>query len=139
VADADRGWPKTLVMDNGPEFTGQMFIVWARRSGMTLHFTDPGKPVQNAYIESFHGKLQDGYLNEHWFLSLADARRRLQHGGKTIIPVPCTAGWDIGSRRNIETDWLMKQRREAFSALISHLRPRSDSHNQWTKGWGQIS
>jgi putative transposase len=74
VADADRGWPKTLVMDNGPEFTGQMFMVWARRCGRTLHFTDPGKPVQNAYIESFHGKLRDGYLNEHWFLSLADAR-----------------------------------------------------------------
>jgi putative transposase len=40
-------------MDNGPKFTGQMFMVWARRCGMTLHFTDPGKPVQNAYIKSF--------------------------------------------------------------------------------------
>ena len=88
MADADWGWPKTLVMDNGPEFTGQMFMVWARRCGMTLHFTDPAMPVQNAYVESFHGKLPNGYLNEHWFLSLAVPDRRLQHGGKTTIPIP---------------------------------------------------
>jgi putative transposase len=74
----DRGCPKLLVTDNGPEFTGQTFTAWAGRCGITLHFIDPGKPVQNAYIESFNGKFRDECLNEHWFLSLVDARQTIE-------------------------------------------------------------
>jgi putative transposase len=75
---ADRGCPKILVTDNGPEFTGQAFIAWAGRCGTTLHFIEPGQPVQNAYIESFNGKFRDECLNEHWFLSLMDARQTIE-------------------------------------------------------------
>jgi putative transposase len=74
---ADRGYPKILVTDNGPEFTGQTFTTWAERCGITLHFIEPGKPVQNAYIESFNGKFRDECLNERWFVSLADARQTI--------------------------------------------------------------
>ena len=75
---ADRGYPKTLVIDNGPEFTGQTFTAWAGRYAVTLHFIEPGKPVQNAYIESFNGKFRDECLNEQWFLSPADARQTIE-------------------------------------------------------------
>ncbi len=50
-----RGLPQTLVMDNGPEFAGQALDVWAYERGVNLHFIEPGKPVQNAFIESFNG------------------------------------------------------------------------------------
>jgi putative transposase len=74
----ERGLPKILVMDNGPEFAGRALDVWAYRQGVTLHFIEPGKPVQNAYIESFNGKMRDECLNEHWFLSLGEAREMIE-------------------------------------------------------------
>lgn len=72
---AHRGLPEELVLDNGPELTGRALDEWADRRGVRLRFIDPGKPVQNAFMESFNGRFRDGCLNEHWFLSLADARR----------------------------------------------------------------
>jgi putative transposase len=71
---ADRGRPTILVMDNGPEFVGRALDNWAYAQGIQLHFIEPGKPNQNAYVESFNGRLRDECLNEHWFLSLAEAR-----------------------------------------------------------------
>lgn len=73
-----RGLPKTLVCDNGPEFTGQALNAWAYRIGVTLNFIRPAKPVENCLIESFNGSFRDECLNEHWFTSLADARRRIE-------------------------------------------------------------
>jgi putative transposase len=60
----ERGAPEMIVMDNGPEFTGQALDAWAYRRGVKLHFIRPGKPVENAYIESFNGKFRDECLNE---------------------------------------------------------------------------
>lgn len=71
---AEHGQPQTLVMDNGPELTSQALDAWAYRKGVELRFIQPGKPVQNAYVESFNGKFRDECLNEHWFLSLDEAR-----------------------------------------------------------------
>ena len=65
-----RGKPKTIVVDNGPEFAGKARDAWAYENGVGLHFIAPGKPVQNAYIESFNGKFRDECLNEHWFSSI---------------------------------------------------------------------
>jgi len=73
-----RGLPQILVMDNGPEFAGQAVDVWAYEQGVKLHFIEPGKPVQNAFIESFNGKMRDECLNEHWFISLAEARETIE-------------------------------------------------------------
>jgi len=70
-----RGLPGMLVMDNGPEFTSKAMLAWSKPAGVKLHFIDPGKPVQNAFIESFNGKLRDECLNQHWFVSLEEARR----------------------------------------------------------------
>ncbi len=73
-----RGLPQILVMDNGPEFAGRAVDVWAYDQGVRLHFIEPGKPVQNAFIESFNGKMRDECLNEHWFMSLAEAREAIE-------------------------------------------------------------
>lgn len=67
--------PAQLVLDNGPELISRALEEWAHQRAVTLHFIDPGKPIQNAHCESFHGRLRDECLNEHWFLGLHDARR----------------------------------------------------------------
>jgi len=69
-----RGLPHSITVDNGPEFDGKVLDQWAYRSGVQLSFIRPGKPNENAYIESFNGKFRDECLNEHWFISLAHAR-----------------------------------------------------------------
>ena len=68
------GKPKLLVMDNGPEFTCRALDAWAYRVGIALHWIDPGKPVQNAYVESFNGRFRDECLDVHHFTTLDDAR-----------------------------------------------------------------
>jgi putative transposase len=73
-----RGLPISITVDNGPEFDGQVLDKWAYRRAVLLCFIRPGKPNENAYIESFNGKFRDECLNEHWFLSLAHARRVIE-------------------------------------------------------------
>ncbi len=75
---AERGLPRAIVCDNGPEFAGQSVDFWAYKHGVSLFFIEPGKPVQNAYIESFNGKLRDECLNENYFTSLAEAKMRIE-------------------------------------------------------------
>ena len=70
--------PRTIVVDNGAEFTGRVLDAWAHERGVALQFIRPGKPVENAYIESFNGRLRDECLELHWFLSLPDARRTIE-------------------------------------------------------------
>jgi len=74
---ATRGLPQTIVVDNGPEFASKALHAWAYRRHVVLHFIDPGKPVQNAFIESFNGTCRDDCLNAHVFTSLEDARRKI--------------------------------------------------------------
>jgi putative transposase len=69
-----RGYPETIVLDNGPELTSLAMLRWAADRNVRLHHIDPGKPTQNAYIESFNGKFRDECLNEHEFWSLGEAR-----------------------------------------------------------------
>jgi len=69
-----RGRPAVIRTDNGKEFTGKAMLTWAARNGVTLRLIEPGKPNQNAYVESFNGRLRDECLNEHWFVTLAQAR-----------------------------------------------------------------
>ena len=69
-----RGLPGTITIDNGPEFTSRALDEWAYRKGVKLHFIRPGKPVENAFAESFIGRLRDECLNENWFISLKHAR-----------------------------------------------------------------
>lgn len=69
-----RGKPMAIRTDQGPEFTGKALDQWAYRNGVQVKLIQPGKPTQNAYIESFNGRFRDECLNDHWFTSLAHAR-----------------------------------------------------------------
>ncbi len=69
-----RGLPKAIRTDNGKEFCGRAMLSWAHARGVQLFLIEPGKPNQNAYIESFNGRLRDECLNEHWLTSLRDAK-----------------------------------------------------------------
>ena len=71
------GKPKTIVSDNGTELTSRAILEWQNATGVDWHYIAPGKPTQNAFIESFNGRLRDELLNEEVFVSLADARRKL--------------------------------------------------------------
>ncbi len=69
-----RGLPEVITVDNGPEFTGKALDEWAYRKGIKLNFIRPGKPVENAFAESFNSRFRDECLNDNWFLSLKHAR-----------------------------------------------------------------
>ncbi len=73
-----RGLPERIVIDNGTEFTSKALDQWAYANHVTLHFITPGRPMENGYIESFHGKFREECLNQHWFLTLDDARETIQ-------------------------------------------------------------
>lgn len=73
-----RGKPAVIRTDNGPEFIGRAMLSWAHRQGISLRLIEPGKPNQNAYVESFNGRFRDECLNEHWFTSLAHARIEIE-------------------------------------------------------------
>ena len=71
---AERGLPKVIRTDNGPEFAGRTMQDWAAKNQVELRFIQPGKPVQNAYIESFNSRFRDECLSQHWFASLSHMR-----------------------------------------------------------------
>jgi putative transposase len=73
-----RGLPAVITVDNGPEFAGKTLDAWAYQKGIKLHFIRPGKPVENAYIESFNGKYRDECLNENLFRTLDEARHIIE-------------------------------------------------------------
>ena len=72
------GLPEMIIIDNGPEFIGSALDKWAYERGVKLCFITPGKPVENAYIESFNGRFRDECLNENWFMSMHDARKIIE-------------------------------------------------------------
>ena len=69
-----RGLPRSITVDHGPEFEGQALDAWTYKRAVRLAFIRPGKPVENAYVESFNGRFRDECLNEHWFVSMQHAR-----------------------------------------------------------------
>ena len=76
-AFTERAMPKTIVSDNGTEFTSMAVLKWVQHNGIDWHYIQPGNPTQNAFIDSFNGKLQDECLNETLFSSMTDAREEL--------------------------------------------------------------
>ena len=73
-----RGLPDVITLDNGPEFAGRHLDEWAFRNGVKLNFIRPGKPIENAFAESFNGRLRDECLNTHWFINLKHAREIIE-------------------------------------------------------------
>ena len=73
-----RGVPKVLFCDNGSEFTSQAMDLWAYQNGMKIDFSRPGKPTDNAFVESFNATFRAECLNAHWFGTLAEAKRLIE-------------------------------------------------------------
>lgn len=73
-----RGLPEVLTCDNGPEFISHTLDAWAFENRVKLNFIRPGKPTENAYVESFNGRLRDECLNENWFTSLREAQVKIE-------------------------------------------------------------
>ena len=76
---ASRGYPRSIVLDNGPEFAGRALDLWAHQHGVLLQFIRPGKPVENAFIESFNGRFREECLSTEWFTSLTDAQKAIEN------------------------------------------------------------
>lgn len=75
---ATRGLPQVMRTDNGSEFVSRAMLTWAHANSVTLRLIEPGKPNQNAYVESFNGRFRDECLNEHWFINLEHARALIE-------------------------------------------------------------
>jgi putative transposase len=76
---AERGqWPDGIICDNGTELTSKAMDMWEHRTGAKLQFIEPGKPIQNAFIESFNGKFPRECLDQHWFSDLSQARQIIE-------------------------------------------------------------
>lgn len=75
---AARGKPKTIKTDNGSEFVGKVMDKWAYEQGIEVDLSRPGKPTDNVMVESFNGRLRQECLNQHWFLTLEDAKAKIE-------------------------------------------------------------
>ena len=88
-----RGLPRAIVADNGLEFAGRALDLWAHERGLKIDYIRPGKPVDNAFVESFNARFRDECLNESWFLSLQEARegdRDLARGLQRSAAAQCS-------------------------------------------------
>jgi putative transposase len=106
-----RGKPQTIRVDNGPEFISKSLDLWAYWNGVQLDFSRPGKPTDNAFIESFNGKFREECLNQHWFLSLDDAQQVI-------------AAWRDDYNRCRPHSALGQRTPEEFAIFSAGARPR---------------
>ena len=89
-----RGLPKFLFCDNGSEFTSQIMDLWAYHHQVRIDFSRPGKPTDNAHVESFNGTLRAECLDVHWFASLTEANKSSRAGGANTMRVVLTGLWE---------------------------------------------
>ena len=138
-----RGLPEVLVTDNGPEFAGQALDVWASERGVKLHFIQPGKPIQNAFIESFNGKMRDECLNEHWFRTLSEARWTIQAWRRDYNEVRPHSS--LGNRTPQEFTARAATLRSPTAPSSCRAEKNKDrnlplnSHYDWYRDWGQVT
>ncbi len=118
----ERGYPQAIQVDNGPEFISRVVDQWAFEHGVELHFIEPGKPTQNAFIESFNGKFRDECLNENWFLSLPEAREKIEMWRRDYNQVRPHSALGIPNARGVRS----RRRREGrLPPRPSPSQPRS--------------
>ena len=114
----ERGKPKMIVSDNGSELTSNAILTWADQARVEWHYIAPGKPMQNAFIESFNGRLRDELLNETLFSSLAQAR----------VALGCWRADYNGSRPHSQLGW------KTPSEYAFTFHPRRDLALRYAKG-----
>jgi putative transposase len=126
------GCPKTIRVDNGPEFVSRELDLWAFMRGVTLDFSRPGKPTDNAFIESLNGKFRAECLNANWFLSLDEARRK------------CEA-WRRDCKRGAPAQHDRRPSARSASSVGQQSRPArrpmkpADSGRKWSKVGGKLN
>jgi putative transposase len=119
-----RGLPRSITVDHGPEFEGQVLDAWAYRSNVQLSFIRPGKPNENAYIESFNGKFRDECLNEHWFVTMVQARRSIENWRiEYNTERPHSSLGDLTPEEFAERSLARKEERVSLSTADSNPRP----------------
>jgi putative transposase len=119
-----RGLPRSITVDHGPEFEGQVLDAWAYSSNVQLSFIRPGKPNENAYIESFNGKFRDECLNEHWFITMAQARRSIESWRiEYNTERPHSSLGDLTPEEFAERSLARKEERVSLSTADSNPRP----------------
>ena len=145
-ACAATGYPKTIRVDQGSEFVSRDLDLWAYVKGITLDFSRPGKPTDNAFIEAFNGRLRAECLNAHWFLTLADAREKLEDGksqrGSTARGNRQQAtGFPHDSRRRIQPAGVTKAGKLYLPAVQRWVadQTRRGSKRRWMKVQWQVS
>lgn len=105
-----RGLPEVITVDNGPEFAGKAVDQWAYQRGVRLQFIRPGKPVENCFIESFNGRFREECLNEQIFVSLDDARAKIDR-------------WRVDYNRHRPHSALGNMTPEEFAAKVMQTNP----------------
>jgi putative transposase len=143
---AQRGHPRELLSDNGPEFAGSALARWAYEHCVEHRFIEPGKPVQNAFMESFNGTMRNECLNEHWFAGLDDARRIVE--AWRVDYNECRPHSSLGGKTPAEfATCAQTPLRATPSAASEHTHPHPNpqpntprlSHNERPSVWGQVS
>ena len=114
---AARGRPEKIRLDNGSELTSRHFLCWGIDRRIELNHTEPGKPVQNAHIESFNGRLRDECLNTSWFRNLWDARRRIAAWRHEYNHERPHSSLDYRTPNEFASNWLAAQTPTAYSGV----------------------
>jgi transposase InsO family protein len=114
-----RTTPKTLFCDNGSEFTSQAMDLWAYHASVQIDFWRPGKPTDNAYVESFNGTLRSECLDAHWFATLAEARQEIEASPQEYNESRPHGRWARGRRTKSPMS-----SRLAANSLANTVRPR---------------
>jgi transposase InsO family protein len=114
-----RGYPQAVRTDNGPEFTSRAFMAWAHSHGVRHILIEPGRPIQNGYIESFNGKFRDECLNEQWFETLQLARSAIKAWRQDYNEVRPHSS--VGASRRLDSPSCIA------SALAMQLNPHQPS------------
>ncbi len=134
-----RGYPAAVRTDNGPEFTSRAFIAWAQSHGVRHILIQPGRPMQNGFIESFNGKFRDECLNEHWFESLPQARSTIAAWRQDYNEVrPHSSLGRIPHRRSLRSAISARTRHHRLQAKrSSNLQPGLPP--RWYGGRGKVN
>ncbi len=103
-----RGRPENVRSDNGPEFTSRRMLGWAEECKINLIHIQPGRPMQNGHVESFHGRLRDECLNANWFRTLNDLRRTSTTGARNTTASARTARLHTEHLRSSAEPWAME-------------------------------
>lgn len=111
----ERGAPRVLFCDNGPEFTGQMMDLWAYKNEVKIDFSRPGKPTDNAFCESFNGTFRSECLDTNWFNNLEDARRIIEawrreyNESRPHMALADKTPWNSPARSRLAAIWLKQK------------------------------